>query len=52
MAIARHFKKIDIFMTMTANPNWPEIKQELLYGQTATMLAALSRSRRKRGLQK
>jgi hypothetical protein len=41
MAIARHFKKIDIFMTMTANPNWPEIKQELLYGQTATMLAVL-----------
>ena len=25
MAIARHFKKIDIFLTMTANPNWPEI---------------------------
>jgi hypothetical protein len=34
MAIARHFKKIDIFMTMTANPNWPEIKRELLPGQT------------------
>jgi hypothetical protein len=30
MAIARHFKKIDIFLTITANPNWPEIKQELL----------------------
>ena len=26
MAIARHFKKIDIFLTMTANPGWPEIK--------------------------
>ena len=26
MAIARHFKKIDIFLTMTANPNWQEIK--------------------------
>lgn len=26
MAIAHHFKKIDIFMTMTANPNWPEIR--------------------------
>ena len=36
MAIARHFKKIDIFMTMTANPNWPEIKRELLPGQTIT----------------
>jgi hypothetical protein len=34
MAIARHFKKIDIFLTMTANPNWPEIKRELLPGQT------------------
>jgi Helitron helicase-like domain at N-terminus len=33
MAIARHFKKIDIFLTMTANPNWPEIKRELLNGQ-------------------
>ena len=34
MAIAHHFKKIDIFMTMTANPNWPEIRRELLPGQT------------------
>lgn len=34
MAIARHFKKIDIFLTMTANPNWPEITRELLPGQT------------------
>ena len=25
MAIARHFKKIDIFLTMTANPGWKEI---------------------------
>ena len=25
MAITRHFKKIDIFLTMTANPNWPKI---------------------------
>ena len=30
MAIAHHFKKIDIFLTITANPNWPEIKWELL----------------------
>jgi hypothetical protein len=35
MAIARHFKKIDIFLTMTANPKWPEIERELLPGQTA-----------------
>src|SRR6266567_9267468 len=27
-------KKIDSFLTMTANPNWPEIVQELLPGQT------------------
>jgi Helitron helicase-like domain at N-terminus len=33
MAIACHFKKIDIFLTMTANPNWPEIKRELLPDQ-------------------
>ena len=26
MAIAWHFKKIDIFLTMTANLNWPEIR--------------------------
>lgn len=36
MAIARHFKKIDIFLTMTANPNWQEIKRALLHGQNAT----------------
>lgn len=34
MAVARHFKKIDIFLTMTANPNWIEINRELLRGQT------------------
>ena len=36
MAIARRFKKIDIFLTMTANPAWPEIRRELLDGQTVT----------------
>lgn len=34
MAIAQHFKKINIFLTMTTNPNWQEIKQELLFPQT------------------
>jgi hypothetical protein len=34
MAIARHFKKIDIFLTMTANPNWIEVKRQLFRGQT------------------
>lgn len=35
MAIARFFRKVDIFMTVTTNPEWPEITQELLPGQTA-----------------
>ncbi|ETW84686.1 hypothetical protein HETIRDRAFT_314300, partial [Heterobasidion irregulare TC 32-1] len=30
MAITRHCHKPDIFITMTANPNWPEITEELL----------------------
>src|SRR6202041_3050359 len=29
MAIARHCGKPDIFLTMTANPNWPEIQDNL-----------------------
>ena len=35
MAIARFFKKIDLFITMTANPSWPEITRELFNGQTS-----------------
>jgi hypothetical protein len=35
MAIARFFKKIDLFITMTANPNWDEINRELFPGQTS-----------------
>jgi len=35
MALACHFKKIDIFMTMTTNTNWSEISWELLPGQHA-----------------
>lgn len=35
LALARHFKKIDIFMTVTCNPKWPEIERELLPSQTA-----------------
>jgi hypothetical protein len=30
MAICRAFSKPDIFLTMTANPNWPEIQEALL----------------------
>ena len=29
MAIYRHFHKPDLFLTMTANPKWPEIVQSL-----------------------
>jgi hypothetical protein len=36
LALARYFKKINIFMTVTCNPKWPEIKRELLPHQTAT----------------
>ena len=34
MAICREFHKPDYFITMTCNPNWPEIKAELMEGQT------------------
>ena len=34
LAINRHFHGADFFLTMTANPNWPEIKEALLPGQT------------------
>ncbi|KAJ2931872.1 hypothetical protein H1R20_g5233, partial [Candolleomyces eurysporus] len=34
MAIARFYGKVDIFLTMTTNPKWPEIER-LLPGQTA-----------------
>lgn len=35
MAIARYYRKVDLFITMTTNPNWPEITQELRPGETA-----------------
>jgi hypothetical protein len=35
LAIARFSGKPDWFLTMTADGNWPEIKAELLQGQTA-----------------
>ncbi|VDB85049.1 unnamed protein product [Peniophora sp. CBMAI 1063] len=31
LAVGRHYGKIDIFLTMTANPAWPEIQRELLH---------------------
>jgi len=30
MAICREFRKPDLFVTMTANPNWPEVLESLL----------------------
>ena len=35
MAIVRVFGKPDLFIIITCNPNWPEIKNALLSGQTA-----------------
>jgi hypothetical protein len=35
LAIVRRFGTQDLFITMTANPNWPEIQTALLPGQTA-----------------
>ncbi|XP_071680445.1 uncharacterized protein [Lolium perenne] len=34
MALVRKYGKPDIFLTMTCNPNWDEIKRELYPGQT------------------
>ncbi|KAM5582463.1 hypothetical protein ABKV19_002737, partial [Rosa sericea] len=35
MALVQKYGKPDIFLTMTCNPNWEEIKAELLPGQVA-----------------
>ena len=35
LAINRHYGGADLFLTMTADPNWPEIKNALLPGQSA-----------------
>jgi hypothetical protein len=35
LAINHHFKGDDLFMTVTADPNWSEIQAELLPGQAA-----------------
>ncbi|XP_028053281.1 uncharacterized protein LOC114257702 [Camellia sinensis] len=34
MALVQKYGKLDLFLTMTCNPNWPEIKAELLPGQS------------------
>ena len=33
LAINCHFHGADLFLTMTADPNWPEITEALLPGQ-------------------
>jgi hypothetical protein len=33
MALVRNFGKLDLFITMTCNPNWPEILHELRLGE-------------------
>jgi hypothetical protein len=35
MALVTTYGKPDVFLTMTCNPNWPEIQDELFPGQTA-----------------
>lgn len=35
MALVQKYGKPDLFATMTCNPNWPEIKQELSVGEKA-----------------
>ena len=36
LAISRRYGVADLFITMTANPKWPEILNALLPGQTPT----------------
>ncbi|KAM3326614.1 hypothetical protein P3S67_001740 [Capsicum chacoense] len=33
MALFQEFGRPDLFITMTSNPKWPEIQEELLTGQ-------------------
>ena len=35
MSIAKRFGQPDFFITVTANPSWPEITNELRWGETA-----------------
>ena len=35
LALAHYYRQINLFITITCNPNWPEIVCELLPGQTA-----------------
>jgi hypothetical protein len=33
MAIARYYRTVDLFVTVTTNPDWPEVVHELFPGQ-------------------
>ena len=35
LVLACYYQSIDLFITVTCNPTWPEIARELLPGQTA-----------------
>ncbi|GAA0174746.1 hypothetical protein LIER_28077 [Lithospermum erythrorhizon] len=35
MALVQEFRRPDIFLTITCNPNWPEIKERLQPGEEA-----------------
>ena len=35
MSLVQNFRKPDLFITMTCNPGWEEIQNELLLAQTA-----------------
>lgn len=35
MELVRKYSKLDLFITMTCNPNWPKIQEQLLPRQTA-----------------
>ncbi|KAF3405665.1 ATP-dependent DNA helicase PIF1 [Penicillium rolfsii] len=41
LAIARQLGKPSLFLTMTTNPNWPEIQSQLLPGQHYTEIPAV-----------
>jgi hypothetical protein len=43
MAVIRAHGKPDLFITMTCNPNWPEIKNELIESQNAHKLTIIAR---------
>jgi hypothetical protein len=42
LAICRDCQKPDIFLTMTANPDWPEVRNNLLPGKYLLFPSAIS----------